>query len=67
MRLLGKSNWWFPASLDRRLPRLGIDPDSVIAGVAEPVAATPTTEPAASRSASVEVGARKRRPRRRLV
>jgi RND superfamily putative drug exporter len=30
MRLFGKSNWWFPASLDRVLPRLGLeDPDEV--------------------------------------
>jgi len=29
MFLLGKSNWWFPKSLDRVLPRLGIDPDTV--------------------------------------
>jgi len=26
MQLIGKANWWFPASLDRRLPRLSVDP-----------------------------------------
>jgi len=34
MFMLGRSNWWFPKSLDRILPRLGIDPDTV----GEPVA-----------------------------
>src|ERR1017187_10047785 len=28
MFLLGKSNWWFPAWLDRILPRLSFDPES---------------------------------------
>lgn len=26
MQLLGRANWWFPASLDRRLPHLSVDP-----------------------------------------
>ncbi len=26
MQLIGRSNWWFPAWLDRRLPRLSVDP-----------------------------------------
>ena len=42
MFLLGKSNWWFPKSLDRILPRIGIDPDTV--GEHE-VVALPTPEP----------------------
>jgi RND superfamily putative drug exporter len=25
MLLIGKANWWFPASLDRLLPRIGVD------------------------------------------
>ena len=29
MFLLGRSNWWFPKGLDRVLPRLSVDPDSV--------------------------------------
>jgi RND superfamily putative drug exporter len=29
MFLFGNANWWFPASLDKRLPRLGIDPDTI--------------------------------------
>ena len=28
MFLLGRSNWWFPAWLDRILPRLSVDPES---------------------------------------
>ena len=27
MQLIGSANWWFPAGLDRRLPRLSVDPD----------------------------------------
>jgi len=44
MQLLGRSNWWFPSRLDRRLPRLAIEPDELVAGTApgvvldEPVA-----------------------------
>jgi len=33
MFVLGKTNWWFPRALDRALPRLGIDPDSIAHGV----------------------------------
>jgi RND superfamily putative drug exporter len=29
MFMLGKSNWWFPQKLDRMLPRLSIDPETV--------------------------------------
>ncbi|HEV3328775.1 MAG TPA: MMPL family transporter, partial [Acidimicrobiales bacterium] len=35
MFMLGKSNWWFPKSLDRILPRFGIDPDTVEEPVAD--------------------------------
>jgi RND superfamily putative drug exporter len=38
MFLFGRSNWWFPKSLDRRLPRLGIDPDTVDLPVDEALA-----------------------------
>jgi hypothetical protein len=27
--MLGKSNWWFPKTLDRILPRLGLDPGTI--------------------------------------
>ena len=33
MLLLGRSNWWFPGWLDRILPRLSVDPDTVHSGV----------------------------------
>ena len=35
MFLLGRSNWWFPVRLDRALPRLSVDPDTVHIGGAE--------------------------------
>jgi putative drug exporter of the RND superfamily len=35
MFMLGRSNWWFPKSLDRILPRFGIDPDTVGEHVAD--------------------------------
>jgi RND superfamily putative drug exporter len=45
MFMLGRSNWWFPATLDRWLPRLSIDPDEVVTGLGP--AAEPEEEPAA--------------------
>jgi RND superfamily putative drug exporter len=30
MLLLGKANWWFPRRLDRVLPRLSVDPETVL-------------------------------------
>ena len=38
MFVVGRANWWFPSRLDRVLPRLGIDPDTITQGVAGPVA-----------------------------
>jgi putative drug exporter of the RND superfamily len=47
MFMLGKSNWWFPNSLDRILPRFGIDPDTVDEHVVEPLPEpTPDAVPA---------------------
>lgn len=34
MFLFGNSNWWFPAWLDRRVPRLGIEPPEDVAAFA---------------------------------
>jgi len=31
MMLFGKANWWFPAWLDRILPRLAVDADDIAA------------------------------------
>jgi putative drug exporter of the RND superfamily len=39
MFMLGRSNWWFPKSLDRILPRFGIDPDTVDEHVVDPLPA----------------------------
>jgi RND superfamily putative drug exporter len=36
MMLLGKSNWWFPAWLDRVLPKLSVDADDLAATPAPP-------------------------------
>jgi hypothetical protein len=38
MFFIGKANWWFPAWLDRILPRLAVDPDlpSVVDQPGEP-------------------------------
>jgi RND superfamily putative drug exporter len=38
MHLLGKSNWWLPAGLDKRLPHLAVEPSEEPAERAEPVA-----------------------------
>jgi RND superfamily putative drug exporter len=42
MFVFGKTNWWFPKALDRALPRLGIDPDSITQGGAVPEAQRPS-------------------------
>jgi RND superfamily putative drug exporter len=38
MHLLGKSNWWLPAGLEKRLPHLAVEPreEAVVAAAAEP-------------------------------
>ena len=41
MMLFGKANWWFPAWLDRILPKLAVDPDDLAA----PRVDEPGTEP----------------------
>ena len=38
MFLFGRANWWFPAWLDRALPRLAVDPAEVISGLGTTVA-----------------------------
>jgi len=46
MILLGKSNWWFPAWLDRILPHVTVDPEQdEEEGPQAPPPATPTPEP----------------------
>jgi RND superfamily putative drug exporter len=45
MLLLGRSNWWFPAWLDRILPRVTVDPDLPEDGPQAPPPAAPTPEP----------------------
>jgi RND superfamily putative drug exporter len=44
MFLFGKANWWFPAWLDRVLPRISVDPDVPAPG-GSPDGPTPTAEP----------------------
>jgi RND superfamily putative drug exporter len=45
MSVLGKSNWWFPKSLDRILPHLSVDAEDIAQGaattIATPIAQTP--------------------------
>ncbi|HZM55910.1 MAG TPA: hypothetical protein VFC03_12885, partial [Acidimicrobiales bacterium] len=43
MFLFGKANWWFPAWLDRVLPRISVDPDVPAPG-GRPDGPTPTAE-----------------------
>ena len=42
MMLFGKANWWFPAWLDRILPRLAVDADDM---AAHPPSSDPEAEP----------------------
>ncbi|HYA68795.1 MAG TPA: MMPL family transporter [Acidimicrobiales bacterium] len=46
MLLLGRSNWWFPNAVNRILPRLSIDPDTVedVASPTPSTAAEPETQ-----------------------
>jgi RND superfamily putative drug exporter len=44
MELLGRANWWFPHWLDRRVPTLSVEVDSV----PEPATPEPVPEPAPS-------------------
>lgn len=37
MHLLGNSNWWLPAALDKRLPHLAVEPAEEPSGDAAPV------------------------------
>jgi hypothetical protein len=43
MMLLGKSNWWFPKSLDRLLPDLSVDVED-LAAAAAPIPPTEAPE-----------------------
>ena len=56
MMLFGKANWWFPAWLDRILPRLAVDADDI---AAHPAAVRPRSGARAGRAA----GPLTRRPR----
>jgi RND superfamily putative drug exporter len=47
MHMLGRANWWLPAWLDRRLPRLRVEP-------AELTSAGPPREPTGVGPASYE-------------
>jgi putative drug exporter of the RND superfamily len=44
MMLFGKANWWFPAWLDRILPRLAVDPDDLAAHAIDETGAEPEPE-----------------------
>ncbi len=43
MHLLGRSNWWLPAGLDKRLPHLAVEPGEDTAS--RPAAGTPSPDP----------------------
>ncbi|WP_437097126.1 MMPL family transporter [Streptomyces sp. enrichment culture] len=51
MHLLGRSNWWLPAALEKRLPHLAVEPKDDAAGPA-----APASLPARRGSASVVHG-----------
>ncbi len=44
MMLFGKANWWFPAWLDRLLPRLAVDPDDLAAHLVDEPGPQPEPE-----------------------
>jgi RND superfamily putative drug exporter len=48
MMLFGKANWWFPAWLDRILPKLSVDADDLAAQMPEDPGAEPQPELAGS-------------------
>ena len=41
MQMLGRANWWFPAWLDKVLPRLNVDPEDELELPATPLAPEP--------------------------
>ena len=62
MMLFGKANWWFPAWLDRLLPKLSVDADDLAAHASGDPDAEP--EPRAGRNPQVAAATR-RSPRAR--
>jgi RND superfamily putative drug exporter len=55
MMLMGRSNWWFPARLDRALPRLSVDATDLAPPPAPqpPASQPPASQPPASQPGSV--------------
>lgn len=63
MHLLGGANWWLPGWLDRRLPRISIEPPEHRPGAALPgqrPAAEPAAEPVAETSAETSASGARR-------
>jgi putative drug exporter of the RND superfamily len=46
--MFGKANWWFPAWLDRILPKLSVDADDLVNQMPEDPGAEPQPELAGS-------------------
>jgi RND superfamily putative drug exporter len=44
MMLFGKANWWFPAWLDRILPKLSVDADDLASQMPEDPGSEPQPE-----------------------
>ena len=66
MMMFGKANWWFPAWLDRMLPKLSVDADDLDTAARDPPSRSPScraSEPGARAAELAQVtGADVRRP-----